>query len=242
MINNQMKRAKEWIIITDLDGTIIDSEAINFAFLGQLLEEFGYVEHRTTILRGLAEGKGSREIMEKIDMTLETKKDMEKRMKSLLDQVKLTLLPDVAKALRALKDKGLLLCITTDNNIHTTTRVISEHDLSDIFEPTFILTRDTFPALKPSLDIVKELMKRSCREKAIIVGNTPKEVALARNSKCPAVIIIEGGIESKAKKDKDTFEYEWEKYGGFSGENIHFVQNWREAKNVIIEIIQNMES
>lgn len=237
---DQIRGAEQWIIIADLDGTIIDSEAINFALLNQLLEEFGYLEHRATILRGLAEGRENEEIMKKIDMTQETKNDMENRMTWLVNQVKLPLLPGVSEVLRTLKDMGLLLCIATDNNIHTVTRVINEHNLNDVFESKLILARDTFPALKPSPDIVKELMKRSCREKVIIVGNTPKEVALARNSECPIVIITDkGDIERKENKKKDSFEYEWKKYGGFTGKSIFVAHNWAEAKNVIIRIIQD---
>lgn len=236
------KRARNWIVIVDLDGTIIDSEAINFSFLEKLLEEFGYTNQRDTILKGLAEGKKIEEIMQMINMTCEVKRKMEKRMTVLMNQVSIPLLPGVAENLRVLQDIGLLFGIVTDDNIHTVSRVIHEHGLEKLFDSKFILTRDTFPALKPSPKIVSEFFKRSGREKAIIVGNTPKEVALARNSKCPAVIITDGkGLESKTAEMKDTFKYEWEAYGGISGEDIYCVQDWESIKGAIIEIIKNEE-
>ena len=52
-----IERARNWIVIVDLDGTIVDSEAINFSPLEKLLEEFGYTSQHHTILKGLAEGK-----------------------------------------------------------------------------------------------------------------------------------------------------------------------------------------
>ncbi len=73
----QMKEAEKWMIIVDLDGTIIDSEATNFKVLNQVLKEFGYDKHRTTIMRGIAEGKTAEEIMEMIDMNLETRKSLQ---------------------------------------------------------------------------------------------------------------------------------------------------------------------
>ena len=235
----QLKNAKEWMIIIDLDGTIVDSEAANFSVLNQVIEEFGYGKHRTTILKGIAEGKTAEEIMKMIDMTSETKEKMEKRTTSLLREIPTLLFPDVVENLKALKDMGLLLCIATDNNIHIVSRVISEYALKEVFEPNLILTKDTYPIHKPSPDVVKELMKRSGRKKAIIVGDTPKEVALARNSGCPAVIITDGdGFRSERARRKQTFEYEWETYGEFSGKDIYTAHNWREVKNVITDIVR----
>lgn len=235
----QMKKAKKWIIITDLDGTIIDSETANFKNLQQLLEEFGYIKYHAAILKALAEGKDFEEIIMMIGLTPETRKKMEKRMKSLLNQNSAPLLSGVAESLRLLRNMGLLFCIATDNYNQTAVSVIHEYGLSDVFESELILANDTFPIRKPSSKIVEELIKRSGRKRALILGNTPKEVALARNSGCPAVIIIDwNGVEGKTVKKKDTFEYEWETFGGISGKDIHSVKNWKDAMNTIIEIIQ----
>jgi len=63
-------RIEDWIVITDLDGTIIDSESTNFRILNRILEEFSLTEHRTTIMRGLGDGKEFDEIMRIIEINL----------------------------------------------------------------------------------------------------------------------------------------------------------------------------
>lgn len=238
-MNWLLKEATKWIIITDLDGTIIDSEAANSNALQQVLEEFGYVNHRTTILRVVAEGQEFREVMKMLNITPEIKGKMKERMKSILVQTRVTLLPGVIENLIILRDMGFLLCISTDNYGSIVDHIICEHSMSDLFESKFILASDTFPVRKPSPDIVKELMNRTGRKKAIILGNTPKEIAMAQSSGCPAVIIMEGNeTESEIAKKKGTFEYELKAFGGISGNEIYRVKDWKETRNMIIKIIQ----
>jgi phosphoglycolate phosphatase-like HAD superfamily hydrolase len=231
-------QAKDWIIITDLDGTIIDSESANFRILNRILEEFGLSKHRKTILKGLGDGKEFEEIMEIIEISHETKKKMEERMMYLLTQVPIPSLPGAPDSLRFFRDLGLFPCLVTDNYRQFAERVVDDLGLKDVFDPRLILTSDTYPSRKPSSKIVKELLRRTGRSKAIVLGNTPKEVALARNAGCPAVIILDGngkGIDSNSKKE--TFEYEWGAHGGFAGKDVFKVRDWKEAKNVVIEIL-----
>jgi phosphoglycolate phosphatase-like HAD superfamily hydrolase len=234
----QLNEAKKWIIITDLDGTIIDSETANSRILQQVLEEFGYTEQRITVMRMLAEGTEVKEVTKQLNVTPEIKKQFEERMKSLLNQAPVPLLPGARENIEDLKNLGFLFCLVTDNYSQTVAHMIKEHNLNDVFESKFILTIDTFPQRKPSSDIAKELKERSGREEVIILGNSPKEVAMARNLRCPAVIITEWNRIGSSTMKKYNFEYELETFGEMYGEDIYCVKDWKEARDAIIEIIQ----
>ena len=231
---------KDWIIITDLDGTIIDSESTNFRILNRILQEFGLSEHRITIMQGLGDGMEFEEIMRIIDISLDIKKKMERRMMYLLTQVPIPSLPGALDSLRFFRDLGLFLCLVTDNYRQFADRVVNELGLEDDFDPRFILTSDTYATRKPSSDIVMELLRRSGRSKAIVLGNTPKEVALARNAGCPAIIISEDNdiVVDRVSK-KETFVYEWEAFGGFTGNDVFMVRDWGEAKETVLGIVGN---
>ncbi|MBU7046773.1 MAG: HAD family hydrolase [Theionarchaea archaeon] len=238
-MNWWMKKATEWIIITDLDGTIVDSEAANSKALQQVLEEFGYVDHYMTVLKVIAEGKEFKDVMKIMNITPEIRSNMEAKMKSLLVQAHVIPLLGAVEGLRILRDSGFVLCIATDNYRCIADHIICTCGLDDVFEPTAILASDTYPVRKPSPYIVEELMSRSGRKKAIILGNTPKEVAMAKSFGCPAVIIMEKNrIGSGKAAKKNAFEYELKAFGSISGKDIFHVRDWEEAKNMIFEIIQ----
>ena len=230
------KESEKWIIIIDLDGTIVDSEAANSKAFQQVLKEFNYIEDYTTIMKVIADGTGIEEAKKLLNVTSETQKKMEERMTTLLMHIPLPLLPGVKENMRILRDFGLLLCLVTDNYSQLVIRMKNEHDMSDLFDPKYILAIDTFPKRKPSPEIVKELMKRSGRKRAIIVGNSPKDVAMAQNSGCPAVILI--NLNESEKNKKGTFDYEKEIFGEISGDNIYSVKSWDDVRKVIIEIIK----
>lgn len=72
-MNLLSKEANKWMIITDFDGTIVDSESANFSALQQILEESEYANHRTAILKVLAKGMEVEEIMKLFNVTPEIK-------------------------------------------------------------------------------------------------------------------------------------------------------------------------
>jgi HAD superfamily hydrolase (TIGR01549 family) len=233
------QEARKWIVVADMDGTIIDSERANFNILEHILQEFGLTGQRHTILKGLAEGKDFIKIMKEIEVTKETKEEMEKLLVSLLTQVPIPSLPGAVDNLRFLRDLGILFTLATDNYYPFVERVINELGIADVFDSRFILTSDNFSLRKPSSNMVKELMDRSGRSKVIIIGNTPKEMAMAQNAKCPAIILTDGkGMHGDTASKKETFEYEWWKFGDFKGKDIYPVENWEEVKNRIVQIIQ----
>lgn len=230
--------ARRWSVIADLDGTLIDSETTNFKALNQILEEFNIAEHKDTIFTGLAEGDDFSDIMLRISLTEKEKEIMEKRMVSLLTQAPIPSLPGVVNNLRFLWGLGIQFCLATDNYSQFVSKALHELDLMDVFDPRFILTCDTFEYRKPSSMIVTELLKRSGRERAIIIGNSPKEIAMARNAGCPAIIISSGRTRDGGRTvRKETFDYEWRKFGGMKQDFVTVVDDWSEASERILHIV-----
>ena len=230
--------ATDWLIITDLDGTLIDSEAMNFKVLGGLLVEFGLMDKKETILRDLAQGKDFDDIMKTIGVSMETRKKMEKRLVSLLTQAPTPSLPGAVEHLKYLRGLGFSFSLATDNYSPFVMHVLHELGIEELFDARCILTSDTFHVRKPSRLVVEELMRRSGRRKALIVGNSPKEVALARNAGCPAVIIGEGASNDQGEPTrKETFLYEWHAFGSPDGLRVQGVRDWKEAKVAILELV-----
>jgi phosphoglycolate phosphatase-like HAD superfamily hydrolase len=222
----------EWLVVTDLDGTLIDSEGDNFKFLVQLIEDFGLKDKKGPILKGLAEGKDFDAIMKDIDMSPTTRKAMEDSLRSHLTQAPTPSLPGAIERLKYLRGLGLLFSIATDNYSTFVEKVLRDNGLEEVFDKKLILASDNHKARKPSSDIIDELKRRSGRNKVLIVGNTPKEVALARNACCPAVIICDG-----RKDKKGTIGYEIEAFGEASGESVRTVKDWEGVSDAILNII-----
>lgn len=232
-MDSHLGNVEKWMIIIDLDGTIVDSETANFEAFQQMLEEFGYMKHFNTILRIVADGTDVEDAVNMMNVTPETKEKMEERMKFLLSRDPAPLLPEAKENIEILKKSGLLICIATDSYFQTVVRVIHKHNMEHLFDLRFILAIDIFPKRKPSQVIVEELVRRSGRKRAIIVGNSPKDVAMAQNSGCSAVILI-----NLNESGKGTFDYEKEIFGEISGDNVYSVKSWDDVRKAVIEIIK----
>lgn len=185
------------VIITDLDGTLIDSDKANFQLLLGLLKKYDFDHEIETIMNGLAEGVNFNDIMVQIKMPLEIRNKMDTEMEHLLKQQEYKLLPDVRENLDKLKQLGFIFAIVTDNYIEIAMNFLTKTDILDYFDSQLLFGSNNFAHQKPSEKIIDEIFKRSGRRYGIIVGNSSKELEFAKKSNLPIIILNNfAGIDS----------------------------------------------
>jgi phosphoglycolate phosphatase len=209
------KIGEECVIITDLDGTLIDSDNDNFELLMKNLKKHGFEDKIDTIVEGLVNGWKFDEIMEKIDMPPEVREILEENIKCDICAQHYNLLPGVKFTLEELFDKGFKLSIVTDNYYNTTMSCLEKADISHYFQPQLIFGSDNFAYQKPSKDVVNEILKRANRKYGIIIGNSSKEVAFAKNVGLPIILLennhvkaLNGSVKKYYKKIQELGERE----------------------------------
>jgi phosphoglycolate phosphatase-like HAD superfamily hydrolase len=181
--------SSDCVIITDLDGTLIDSDRQNFQLLLNLLKKYEYDHKIETIMTGLAEGTNFNDIMVEIEMPVEIRTKMDSEMAILLKQQEYKLLPDVLENLENLKQKGFIFSIVTDNYVEIARNFLTQNDIHNYFDNDLIFGSNNFTHQKPSKEIIEEIFKRSGRKFGIIVGNSSKELEFAKQSELPIIIL-----------------------------------------------------
>jgi phosphoglycolate phosphatase-like HAD superfamily hydrolase len=185
------------VIITDLDGTLIDSDKANFQLLLELLKKYNFDHEIETIMNGLAEGVNFNDIMVQINMPVEIRTKMDAEMEHLLKQQEYDLLPDVQENLSKLKQMGFIFSIVTDNYIEIAMNCLTKTNILDYFDSQLLFGSNNFTHQKPSKKIIEEIFKRSGRNYGIIVGNSSKELEFAKKANLPIIILNNfAGIDS----------------------------------------------
>jgi phosphoglycolate phosphatase-like HAD superfamily hydrolase len=231
------KKGKRFVIITDLDGTIIDSDNGNFELLMKNLKQCGFDDKIDIILEGLVKGWDFDEIMEKIEMPPEIRKVLEAKVKDEINNQHFNLLPGVRHTLEQLHKLGFELSIVTDNYYGNALNCLEKTNISHYFEPNLIFGSDNFAYQKPSKDVVKEILKRSNRKFGIIIGNSSKEIAFAKNVGLPIILLennqlkcLNGSVLKYYEKIKELGEQE-------SYEKLIRVKNWNEVISVLKRLL-----
>jgi phosphoglycolate phosphatase-like HAD superfamily hydrolase len=230
----------DWIIIMDLDGTLIDSDLENMKILNELLKDNGLEDKIELIFSGLAEGKEFNEIMAEINMRLETRKALEYQLFKKLETRETNLFPNVKNTLINLNKKGIKLSIVTNNYLSFTKKTLEEHKLIELFEEDLILCYDNFEYLKPSNIIVHELFARKKLGeigKGIIIGNSLKDIEFARNSGL-FMIYINGSLSKIASGNESVYNKREDVSKIMSYDKLYRVTNWIEVQNIIEMIMK----
>ena len=182
-------KSADCVIITDLDGTLIDSDRQNFQLLLNLLTKYKFDNKIETIMTGLSEGTNFNDIMVQIEMPVEIRAKMDTEMAALLKQQKYKLFPDVLKNLESLSAKGFIFSIVTDNYVEIAQNFLTQNDILHYFKADLIFGSNNFTHQKPAAEIIDEIFKRSGRKFGIIVGNSSKELEFAKQSDLPIIIL-----------------------------------------------------
>jgi len=236
------KLGEDCVIITDLDGTLIDSDNENFDLLMKNLKQYGFDDKIDTILEGLVRGWDFDDIMEKIEMPLEIRQTLEAKVKRDINNRDYDLLPGVKRTLQELYDMGFELSIVTDNYFGNVLSCLEKTNISHYFERDLIFGSDNFAYLKPSKNVASEIMKRSQRKFGIIIGNSYKEIAFARNMGLPIILLennhlrsLNGSVRKYYEKIKEIGEEE-------SYDKMVRVKTWDEVISVLKELVHDYKN
>lgn len=234
------RKAKEYVIITDLNGTLIDSDQIMFDLIVGLLRGFGYEKKVKIVLEEALRGTSEEEAMRQIGVDDEKQKELEKVLYKELEEKKINLLPNAGKALEDLQNEGFLFALATDLHHKYIIRLLNENNIQRFFREDLIFARDTFEFRKPSRNIVDEIFKRSGRGKGIVIGNSLKDVKMAANAEIPMIFLDCDQEASETNKEEEILTYYRKikrERGGY--ERISVVKDWIEIPNVIRGLISS---
>lgn len=232
------KKGEDFIIITDLDGTLIDSDNENFELLMKSLRHFGYDDKIDTILDGLVQGWDFDEIMEKIEMPPDVRGMLEEKVKDDIQNQNYKLLPGVERTLKELNREGFELSIVTDNYFGTTLSCLEKTKISHYFEPKLIFGSDNFAYQKPSKDVVNEILKRSKRKFGIIIGNSSKEITFAKNVGLPIILLENNHVKNLNGSARKYYKKIQELGDKESYEKLVKVITWEEILTVLNDIVK----
>lgn len=231
------KIGEDYVIITDLDGTLIDSDNENFELLMKNLKKFGFDDKIDIILDGLVKGWDFDDIMEKIEMPHEVREILEEKVKNDINNNHYDLMPGVRQTLKLLQEHGFELSIVTDNYFDSTMSCLEKTAISQYFEPKLIFGSDNFAYQKPSKDVVNEILRRSRRKFGIIIGNSSKEIAFAKNVDLPILLLennrlknLNGSVIKYYEKIKELGEKE-------DYDKLIKVRDWAEVVAVLARML-----
>ncbi len=231
-----VSQTNNYILIMDLDGTLIDSDTTNFQLLYGLLKKYNFHDKVEIIMNGLAKGTHFDEIMRMIEMPINIRKKMDEEMAELLKKQEYELLDGVKDALKLLKAKGFKLAIATDNYFNTTIKFLKLNNIKDYFDDDLILASDNFDHQKPHPNVISELYKRSNTSKGILIGNSSKEIDFAKTTGIPILLLDNF---SKIDTNDPTIKY-YQKIRQLSEEETYEKIFKAESWNEILEVIRSI--
>src|SRR2546428_3773122 len=79
--------------------------------------------------------------------------------------------------------------------------------MDDLFERELVVGSDNLPWEKPNPQVVAEVLRRSGRSRAIVIGNAPRDVMLAKNCDVPIIYLKQVAAPPKPlPQDRTAFE------------------------------------
>lgn len=189
-----MKRHYE-LIVFDLDGTLIDSEAKILRCLAAAAADLDFAEPGAAAARNII-GLGMEEALTSLfpDITPPQREQFFARFREhylYLDDTRLDLFPGVSHGLTELAQAGYLLAIATGRPRRGLDRVLSEAGLQQLFVATRCADEATS---KPHPRMLKEILAKTdtAPRQAIMVGDTVYDLQMARGAGVDALAVSYG--------------------------------------------------
>jgi phosphoglycolate phosphatase-like HAD superfamily hydrolase len=228
--------------MVDLDGTLVDSEALNHRAFVQIFREFHLEDKMATVMEGLATGRDFAGIMADIGLDGSTRALMEKRMDEIVRGADLHAMPHAAEAIRTLDECGVKFSIATLNLAKRAAQILKHNKLDPLFDPELIVGSDSLPWEKPNPKVVFEVLRRSGRSEAMIIGNHPRDVMLAKNCSIPVIYLKQAVPDSAAMAGNHAsaalFEArikELEQRYDYG--KIHWAASWAEVPGIVARLL-----
>ncbi len=230
------------VALVDFDGTLVDSEEANHRAFLQIFREFHLEDKIATVFEGLASGRDFAGIMAEIGLDQKTRKLMEKRMDEIVGRAELKVLPHAEAAIRELAKRGVKFSIATLNVSKKALDIVRRNKMGDLFEPELVVGSDNLPWEKPNPKVVFEVMRRSGRSRAIVIGNAPRDVMLAKNCDLPVIYLKQAMPNSKAvAHDGDAVSVFAERIQEleqrYDHDKIYWGASWKEIPGIVERIL-----
>ena len=230
--------------MVDLDGTLVDSEELNHRAFVQIFREFHLEDKITAVMEGLLTGRDFVHIMGDIGLDQKTRTMMEKRMEEIVRSADLHIMPHAADAIRLLKRRGVKFSIATLNLSKRALEILHLNKMDDLFEPELVVGSDSLPWEKPNPKVVFELLRRSGRSAAIVVGNAPRDVMLAKNCDLDVIYLKQTVPTSKAMSGshESTAYFEGrirDLEQRYDHKKIHWGTSWKEIPGIVEGILRS---
>jgi HAD superfamily hydrolase (TIGR01549 family) len=230
------------VLLVDLDGTLVDSEQVNHRAFLQIFREFHLEDKIGTVFEGLATGRDFAGIMADIGLDPKTRRLMERRMEEIVQTEDLHVMAGAAEAIRQLRESGVKLSIATLNVSKKAQQILRANQMDDLFESELVVGSDNLPWEKPNPEVVFEVLRRSGRSQAIVIGNAPRDVMLAKNCNLPVIYLKQrvpsspaiGEAEEAVEVFKERVRELEERY---DHEKIFWAGTWAEVPDLVSKIV-----
>lgn len=191
---------KNWTIVFDLDGTLIDTAPDVCGALNRTLAKLGRRPHSVEEVHEYM-GRGARITVEralKATGSVLSSDDMDRITKDFLEDYAQNpvqdsqVFPHVMDTLRHFKDGGAHLAICTNKPTITTRPVLSVFDLDSTFDA--VICGDQTPHSKPKGSHILETIDaaKGNHEHAIMIGDSENDIFAAIDAGVPSILVTFG--------------------------------------------------
>jgi len=230
------------VVVVDLDGTLVDSEDANHKAFVQIFREFHLEDKIGTVFEGLAGGADFASIMADIGLDAKARALMTRRMEEIVSATHLHVLPFAKEAIRTLRTRGVKFSIATLNVSKNALDILRTNKMDDLFERELVVGSDNLPWEKPNPKVVFEVLRRSGRSRAIVIGNAPRDVMLAKNCDLPVVYLKQTMPQSEAMiHDEEAIRIFQNRVRElemrYDHKKIHWANSWHEIPKIVEAIL-----
>jgi phosphoglycolate phosphatase len=188
------------LLVFDWDGTLMDSASEIVAAMQNAIQDIGLPERTPEQMRQLI-GLGINDVLARLFPELDTQRVRARleayRARYGMRRSNAQLFPPVRQALETLKDQGFDMAVATGKSRRGLDAAMADTGTRDFFIWTRCADEST---PKPAPDLLEDILLRSATlpEKALMIGDTEYDIAMARAAGVDA-IGVSCGVHDSAR-------------------------------------------